>query len=197
MKNVVEKRNKIKKSKAQKIVFGVVFVIFFVYAVMLLYPLFFAFTASLIENGRVYAKDPLAISIPPYFINYVKAMGELKVRSTDFFGMFVNSLWWAFGATALTILSSAMMAYIVSRYNFRGKMFLYNMVLIVMIMPLYGTESAKYRLLDRYIQPRAEYYPQEMVVMFMADMMFKEDRLLSIRALKTAISLESIINLKL
>ncbi|MBQ8684580.1 MAG: carbohydrate ABC transporter permease [Clostridia bacterium] len=148
MKNVVTKENKIKKSKTQKIVFGVVFVIFFLYAIVLLYPLFFGFTASLIENGRVYAQNPLAISVPPHFNNYTKAFEELKVRGTDFFGMFVNSVWWSFGATVLTILSSAMMAYVVSRYDFRGKMLLYNMVLIVMIIPLYGTESAKYRLLQ-------------------------------------------------
>ena len=148
MKRAVLKENKIKKSLVEKVVFGIVFVLFFVYAFMLLYPLLFGFSASLIENGRVYAKDPFAISIPPYFSNYIKAFQELKIRQTDFFGMFVNSLWFAAGANFLSILSSSMMAYVVSKYNFKGKMLLYNMVLIVLVFPLYGTEAAKYRLLD-------------------------------------------------
>lgn len=146
--NVVQNENRIKKSKTEKIVFSIVFVVFVLYAVMLLYPLLFTFTASLIENGRVYARDPMAFSIPPYFSNYAKAIGELNVRQTDFMGMFFNSIWYAFGAVGLCIMSSAMMAYIVAKYNFRGKMILYNLVLVVLILPLYGTEAAKYRLLQ-------------------------------------------------
>ena len=148
MAKAVLKENKIKKSKTEKIIFGVVFALFFVYSLALLYPLFFTFTASLIKNGRIYERNPMAISIPPYFSNYLKAIEELEIRSTGFVGMFLNSVWWAFGADFLGILSSSMMAYIVSRYKFKGKMLLYNMVIIVMIMPLYGTASAKYRLLQ-------------------------------------------------
>ena len=148
MKSVVLKENKIKKSKTEKIVFGIVFALFFIYSAALLYPIFFTFTASLIKNGRVYAHNPMAISLPPYFSNYVKAIEELEVRGTGFMGMFLNSVWWAFGADILGIMSSAMMAYVVSRYNFKGKNLLYNTVIIVMIMPLYGTESAKYRLMQ-------------------------------------------------
>lgn len=112
MAKAVLKENKIKKSKTEKIIFGVVFALFFVYSLALLYPLFFTFTASLIKNGRIYERNPMAISIPPYFSNYLKAIEELEIRSTGFVGMFLNSVWWAFGADFLGILSSSMISYL-------------------------------------------------------------------------------------
>lgn len=150
----MEKRRKLfknvsKRSKTEKIVFAIVFVLFLLYAIALIYPVFFAFTASLLENGRTYVKNPMAFPKKPYFSNYPKAFTQLKVRETSFFGMFINSTWWAFGSTALTILSSAMMAYVVAKYKFRGRDLLYSTVLLVMILPIYGTTAAKYRLLNK------------------------------------------------
>ena len=143
------KNKLIKRSLGERIVFAIVFVLFAVYAFILLYPLFFSFTASLLKDGRTYVKDPMAIPTTLYLSNYLKAFEELKIRETSFIGMFLNSLWYAGGCTILSIFSSSMLAYVVAKYQFRGRNFLYSLALVIMIVPTYGTESAKYRLMSQ------------------------------------------------
>ena len=150
--NVLKKCKKnsfIKRSPTERVIFSFVFVLFAVYAFILIYPLYFSFTASLLKDGRTYVKDPMAFPIVPYFSNYLKAFTELKIRETSFLGMFWNSVWYAGGATAMSIFSSAMLAYVVAKYNFRGRNFLYMLAIIIMIVPTYGTEAAKYRLMSQ------------------------------------------------
>ncbi len=136
------------KTTGERIVFIVVGIIFFLYAILLLYPLFFAFIASLKENGRAYINDSASIPWPMYFGNYIKAFGELEVENNNFFQMLFNTIWFAAGCTLCDIFSSSIVAYCVCRYKFKLRNFFYGLSVFIMIIPIYGALPSTYRILS-------------------------------------------------
>ncbi len=140
------KRNTLKRSKNEKIVYGVILAIFIIYAAYLIFPFIYALNSSLKINARTFINDPVSISIPMNFDNYINAFIELKLGDVTFINMVSNSVWYAFGGTALSLLSTAMCAYVVARYNFWGKNFLYGLSIVVLIIPIYGALPAKYSM---------------------------------------------------
>ena len=138
-----------KASVGTKIVFGVVFILFVFYALAILYALFFCLNASLKDGGRQFIADNVSLSRPPKFRNYVDAFSALTLGETTFFGMLGNSVWYALGNAFFNIASSCLAAYVVCKYKFFGRNFLYGLVLVVMMIPIYGALPAKYRMLHK------------------------------------------------
>ena len=137
-----------KSGNRQKAVFSVVFVIFLAYAICLLYPFFFCFNASLMDGGRTFMRNQIAFPNPIKLGNYTKAFSELEVNDTDFFGMLLNSVWFSFGTAFLPIFFASMTSYVVCKYRFPGRNFLYSLVIVTMMIPIYGSLPAQYRLFD-------------------------------------------------
>ena len=135
-------------SKVEKIIYGIVFAIFVLYSMYLLLPFAFAINSSLREDGRSFNMNMIEIANPPYFSNYVQAFKQLKIGKVGFFAMLTNSVVYSVGATFLSIMSSTFLAYAVSRYNFMLKKFLYSLALFIMMIPIYGSMPAYYRLLQ-------------------------------------------------
>ena len=137
-----------KSGSRQKAVFAVVFVIFLLYAIFLLYPFFFCFNASLMDGGRTFMRNQIAFPNPVKLGNYIKAFSELEVNETNFFGMLINSVWFSFGTAFLPIFFASMASYVVCKYHFPGRNFLYSLVIVTMMIPIYGALPAQYRLFD-------------------------------------------------
>lgn len=139
-----------KSNKTKRIVFAVVFVVFVLYALVLLYPFFYALTVALKENGRAFMREPVAITFPLYFSNFKLAFENLTLMTvkgeTSFFMMLFNSLWYSIGSTLCTLIASTCVAYVVAKYNFRGRSIVYGVAIVTMMIPIYGAMPAKYRL---------------------------------------------------
>mgnify|MGYP002709070850 FL=1 len=131
-----------KSGNRQKAVFSIVFVIFLAYAICLLYPFFFCFNASLMDGGRTFMRNQIAFPNPIKLGNYIKAFSELEVNDTDFFGMLLNSVWFSFGTAFLPIFFASMTSYVVCKYRFPGRNFLYSLVIVTMMIPIYGSLPA-------------------------------------------------------
>ncbi|HEY8443366.1 MAG TPA: carbohydrate ABC transporter permease [Clostridia bacterium] len=138
-----------KRKGKSKVVFAIVFVFFFIYALALLVPFAYGFMISLKENGRAFMRDPVSITFPLYFSNYIKAFRSLKLGNIDYFMMIINSLWYSAGSTFFTLAACTCTAYVVSKYNFKGRNFIYNAALVVMMIPIYGALPAQYRLYSK------------------------------------------------
>ena len=142
-----------KKSKKishnNRAVFTVVFVLFFLYAAGLLIPFLYGFNISLMENGRAFMRNPVGFPIPPHFSNYAESFKTLKIGETNFILMILNSLWYAGGSTFCTLAASTLVAYVVSKYKFKGRNFIYGLTLVVLMIPIYGSLPAQYRLYTR------------------------------------------------
>ena len=139
-----------KMTALQVIVFSIVFVLFSLYAFSILYTMYWSVITSL-KHYTFYMDDQWGA--PPldqlYFSNYIDAFNELiDVRSNcNALQMLINSLWYSFGGTAISIGCSTCMAYVVSKYKFPGRKVLYTVAIVIMTLPIMGTLPASYRLI--------------------------------------------------
>ena len=135
-----------RQSKTETAVYAIVFAVFLLYAVGLLVPFVYGFNISLKENGRAFMRDPVSITFPFYFQNYLKAFNALRIGNIDFFMMTLNSVWYAAGGTFMSLAASTCVAYVVSKYKFRGNTFIYGLAIVVIMIPIYGALPAQYKL---------------------------------------------------
>ncbi len=135
-----------KKTKNEKITYSIVFGLFVLYAIFILYFFAFGLNISLKESQDVYAADMVSLSWPANFKNYLEAFETLTIFETSYFGMIINSVWYAIGGTFLGLMSSACCAYVVAKYDFIGKKTLYFISIMVMLVPVYGALPAKYTM---------------------------------------------------
>ena len=136
-----------RRTKLQRVVFSIVFVIFLLYGLSLIFPFFWAFISSLKTNEE-YFEVVWAWPRNWLFSNFGKAFTELVVGDTNLLGMFVNSLWLAFAGTAAAVIVSSMTAYVVAKYDFKFRNFLYADAIFTMIIPIVGNLSAMYKLVN-------------------------------------------------
>ena len=135
-----------RKSKSQTVVFAIVFALFVLYAAGLLYPFLYALVIALKENGRAFMREPVKLTFPLYFSNFAEAFKSLKLYDTGFFGMTVNSLWYAAGSTLCMLTACTCVAYVMAKYKFRGRGIIYAVAIFSMMIPIYGALPAQFKL---------------------------------------------------
>ena len=148
--NRVKRKNRLKVSgPVAKTVNVIVFILFLLCTIGMLYPYFYGLNISFMENGRAFMRDTTHIPMPPHFENYAKAFEELNLSDNSYLMMIVNSLWYSAGSTICGLLSSSCAAYVICKYRFRGRNFLYNMAIVIMMIPIYGNLPAQYKLFTK------------------------------------------------
>ena len=129
----------------ERLFFDAMFVILLVWSAIVVYMLFWALMSSLKTNLE-FVNEPLSMPTALHFENFIIAMGKLNHNGVNFGGMLYNSVW----QTVLPALISTTMVcttgYIFAQYDFKGKTFLFSVVVFVMIIPIYGSFAANYKL---------------------------------------------------
>jgi ABC-type glycerol-3-phosphate transport system permease component len=132
----------------EKITAIISFVLFFVIALICIYPLFWAFINSL-KSLDEYIASSIAFPEKWEFINYANVFTEMfKCKEVNYIGMLFNSLWIVVVKVFVNVASSTMLAYAVARFRFPGKEFLYVVVIFVNTIPIIGSGPAAYKLLS-------------------------------------------------
>lgn len=144
---VKQKYPKIKKALSTKIVFGIVTIPFVLYAVSLITPLFYIVISSF-KDSFEYLITPFSFPERWLIENYIQAFEKLKIEDYNLFTMFFNSLWLTLGGTILSVLVSSMTAYVVAKYKFRLRQFIYSLAIFIMIIPIVGNFPAMYKLMS-------------------------------------------------
>ena len=123
---VPEKRKEKKKSGGRGwLVFKIImFVIFLLYAISLIYPVFYGFLTSLKSQSE----------------------NELSADGSNMFNMFFNSIWYTLGGTILGVFVSMMTAYVAAKYEFPGRKLVYGVAMFVMMIPIVGAMPSQYRM---------------------------------------------------
>lgn len=122
-----------------------VFVLFALYAFTLFYAMLWALGTSL-KTQEEYYENVNGLPRSWMFYNFVKAFTSVKAGEHGMVVMFVNSLWYACGGSLLGVLTSAVVAYVVSKYKFPGRSFLYGLALVTMMIPIVGSFPSQYRV---------------------------------------------------
>ncbi len=123
----------------------IVFVLFALYAFTLFYAMLWAIGTSL-KTQEEYYENINGLPEQWKFINYFTAFKSVKAGENGMITMFINSLWYACGGSILGVLTSAVVAYVVSKYKFPGRGFLYGLALVTMMIPIVGSFPSQYRV---------------------------------------------------
>lgn len=145
-----------KRTKGEKVLFGVVFFIFVVYSVVLIYPLLFLFINSF-QDPLMYVMEriqpgynPFAMPEKWHFENYADVFKLSVVGSAGkdvyLYQMVFNSVWYC----AFTVVGSVMMSsctgYVLSKYRFKANGFIYTLIVFSMTIPVVGTSGSSLKL---------------------------------------------------
>jgi raffinose/stachyose/melibiose transport system permease protein/N-acetylglucosamine transport system permease protein len=146
-----KKLNKIKRNSSEKIVYTVVWIFLALWAVLLLYPVFWLLLNSLktvdqYYDNIFYAK-PFEFPAEWAFFNYKDAFLNISLSGqiqANFFTMLFNSLWYCAIRVGMGVFVPLATAYAMAKYRFPGRELIYSVVIITMTLPIFGTNGAAF-----------------------------------------------------
>lgn len=138
-----------------RIVFALVFIIFFVYALTLLAPFVFLLVNSL-KTPTEYLTDSIEGNIFDFpkewlFSNFGKVFSEMSIIDSrgeyiHFPIMLINSLWFSIVTTLGGLIASSLTAYVLAKYKFKLRGFFYGIAIVTMTVPIIGSTGAMFKL---------------------------------------------------
>lgn len=146
-----------KRSGAEKVLFGVVFAFFVLYALSLILPFLFLFLNSM-KTGLEYVDGLVegnAFALPESWQigNYLTALNGMA--TIDSLGnsiylpqMFLNSFLYAGVTAAAGVFASSLTSYCLAKYRFRFRGLLYGLAIFTMTIPVIGTTGASFKLMS-------------------------------------------------
>lgn len=142
-------------SVSERIVFAIAFMMFVLYAAFILFFFVFAFLGALRPDGAAFDLErfnhsnlfswPKEASFNS-FINSFSTLSSINGGRDSFLVITWNSIWRTTTYVFLSILTSSMVCYVLVFYRSKFTKFLYNLGILVAILPLYGSGAATYRL---------------------------------------------------
>ena len=128
-----------------KVIIGVLFVFFMIYALSLIYPLVWGVISSF-KNRLEYRRDPFGLPEEWLFNNYAEAVQRIADGGFTYLEMFWNSLWFTVGSCAISVFFTTAYAYVLNKYKFKGRDFLYNLCIFMIAVPIGASFVSTYRL---------------------------------------------------
>ena len=136
------------RDKAIYIAFFIVFVIF---AVIYIYPLFWAIINSL-KSMEEFTNDTLSLPKQEWnFVHYIQVFTDFRTMRQDgvllyYFDMLFNSLWILVVYVTVNVASSTLLAYALARFRFPGSNFLFAVIIFANTIPIIGSGPAAFKL---------------------------------------------------
>ena len=141
-----------------KVLWAVTGTVLIIYCITLFVPLVWMLYNSV--------KDPLLWDMPGvsrfelptlnnlHFEHYAEVLRNFSITQGDrtygILDMFINSLYYAGVAPAVSVFWMTMMAYAMGRFKFFGNRFLYNLGLLIMMIPLTGGIASQMIIFQRW-----------------------------------------------
>ena len=142
------------RTRTEKIILGIFFVLFAVYAVTLVAPMLWTAYNSL-KTMRAYNDDPFFI---PKFSeikwdNYQKIFDKGTMTVSIPFAIF-NTVWRTVGSVSISMFFTACTSYVVCKYSedFKWLRWIYAFVVTIMIIPVLGSTAASYEINHNILQ---------------------------------------------
>lgn len=146
-----------RKTKGEKIVYSIFFILFVLYALSLLYPIFYLIVNSF-QDGFLYGDlktgdlNPFALPEIWHFENYINAF---NMSATSASGetiylpmMYVNSIWICGLTVLLSVFMCCVTGYVMSKYTFKARGFIYGVIIFTMTIPIVGSSGSMFKLVN-------------------------------------------------
>ena len=142
------------RTRTEKIILGIAFFVFAVYAVSLIAPMIWAAYNSL-KTMRTYNEDPFFIPglSEMKWDNYIKVFDKDKMTVSIPFAIF-NTIWRTVGSVGISMFFTACTSYVVCKYanQFKWLNWIYTFVVTIMIIPVLGSTAAAYEINHNILQ---------------------------------------------
>lgn len=128
----------------EKILLPLFHLVLCVFSIWVLMPMIYLIMNSfkdVVEYNDSFSSIPTHL----HWQNFAQAF-ELEYRNTRLWGMVFNSIVFVVTFSTANIFCSLMVAYALTRYNFKGRKFLQTFALVVQMIPIYGADTAGYKL---------------------------------------------------
>ena len=128
-------------------VWWIIWIIMVVYCISLIIPVVWVLLSSLKLNSD-FLLHPFELPREWKFTNYTEAWNSFKVERVDKLGqrmlygvfpMAYYSILNTLGRSLISILSTMLVAYVLARFDFVGRNFIFNLGIVVMIVPIVGS----------------------------------------------------------
>ncbi len=140
-----------RRNGTEKILYGVVFLIFAVQTFTMLFVFWWLFNNSLKEPLNEYGELSNSLRFPKNplneLVNYIEAFQTLNTDEVTFFEMIANSLYYTAICSLLGSFCPAVTGYVLSKYKFVGRELIYSVAIISLTLPLVGTGASYMKLL--------------------------------------------------
>lgn len=138
-------KEKIRRTKGEKVLFSIVFVILLLFS--LTYIIAYAFAImNTFKSPTEYILSG-KFELPKEWVwNYGKVFTELRVNGSGFWKMVFHSIWFAVTGSVPALLSAAAASYAYSRYHFPGRRIIFMINIILLTLSLPGAGPAFYKL---------------------------------------------------
>jgi ABC-type glycerol-3-phosphate transport system permease component len=130
-----------KDSNVGKFSHAMIQIVFILLTISLVFPFLWLVLNSFKTNVEFY-KDIWAFPEVPQIQNYIKAWTEVGLSK-----YFLNSVVVTLLGTGASVLSAAMPAYVVAKFKFRGRNFVYNLAVLGMVIPGICSFGSLYKLM--------------------------------------------------
>lgn len=141
---------KLKKLTRRKVLYIVLGVLIFIYALTVQMPLVYMLINSLKRTDEFLEKSAWTLPMSLNFANYVNAFSI--GGKTPFVTMFTNSLIFTCASVLISTGTATIVAYVLARFDFPLKNFLVALGVGAMFIPDLGSQSTTYKILyDLYI----------------------------------------------
>lgn len=150
MVNGCKKKNRFiqQRTIGERILYSFVFVIFALVACFYLYIYFWCFTAAVKSHNEIVLK-PFAMPEEWRFGNFIEVFKYLKVGKVGYFGMLFNSLYFSVVGSFIKVMVTSLFAYTCTKYRFPGSKLIYPTVMIMLTLPIYGSQGSQYIIIKR------------------------------------------------
>lgn len=140
------KKKGTKYTNQERILLPIFHFVLLFFAVYELLPFVFVIINSFKGVDEYYVS---AINFPKGFEikNYLKAF-RITYKNTNVLGMFFNTVFFVVSFSFGAMSSSIMTAYVLSRFRFLGRGFLYGLAVTIQVIPVFGTLGASYQVLN-------------------------------------------------
>lgn len=131
-----------KQSVFERIILGIIFIIFTIYAISLVFPFAWSFVNSFKTSAEFFQVDSVWKLPETWMVsNYTNVLKQYDIGR-----MFLRSIYITVAGTVLAVLMSAATAYVVSKYQFKFRNVIYITAITVMVIPTVGSLSATFKL---------------------------------------------------
>lgn len=130
-----------KSKKRFKLSTALMYIVLSAWAMTTIYPLFWIVNNSFKESRDVMNKS-FSLALEPVFINYTTAFDRINIGRS-----YVNSLIMSGGTVLFVLLFGGLAAYVLSRFTFRGKRFIFSILYATLLVPAFATVVPVYELL--------------------------------------------------